>query len=348
MDDNPHTACPRWFARLLTTTVLVGWLLTTVAPQAFSQALTPTTPPGAGTENGPWSDWIETIFTLTAGYRTDTLNWHIAGNLQGTAPNVLSELTWSGLDILQLKLANRTVVRDRIHVRGHLDYGSVISGSNRDSDYAGDNRTQEFSRSLNGVDGHNVWDGQAGVGPGFKFFDSRFTICPMIGYAVSEQDLNIVDGNQVFTAPPATTPIGPFENLDSRYQTRWIGPWVGLDLLFSEPYTNGPICAVDVRLTGEYHRVDYDAEANWNLRTDFNHPVSFIHQADGEGFTAGAAINLALKNRWGIHVGMTFREMTADDGLDRTFYTDGSVVETSLEAVRWRTFTMEAGLSCRF
>jgi hypothetical protein len=332
----------------LATIVLVGWLLTICAPPAFAQALATTAPPGTRTDGGPLGDWIETTFTLTAGYRTDTLNWHIAGNLQGTAPNVLSELTWSGLDILQLKLANRTVVRDRIHIRGHLDYGSVVSGSNRDSDYAGDNRTQEFSRSLNAVDGHNVWDGSAGIGPGFGFFESRLTVCPMIGYAVSEQDLNIVDGNQVFTAPPATTPIGPFENLDSRYQARWVGPWVGLDLFFSAPYTHGPFASVDIRLTGEYHRVDYDAEANWNLRTDFNHPVSFIHQADGEGWAAGAAIHLALKNRWGIHVGMNLKEMTAGSGLDRTFYADGTVVETRLQDVRWRSVALEAGLSCRF
>ena len=348
MDVTPPIACSRWPARLLKTIVLVGWLLTIFAPQALSQALGPTAPPGASTDEGALSDWIEAIFTLTAGYRTDKLNWHIAGNLQGTAPDVLSELTWTGLEIFELKLANRTVVGKRFHLRGHLDYGTVISGDNRDSDYAGDNRTQEFSRSLNGVNGHNVWDGSVGAGPGFAFFESSLTICPMIGYAVSEQDLNIVDGNQVFTAPPATTPTGPFESLDSRYQTRWTGPWVGLDLLFSAPWTQGPFTAVDVRFTGEYHRLGYDAEANWNLRSDFNHPVSFVHEADGEGFAAGAAIRLAMQHRWGIHVGMQLREMTAGNGVDRTFYADGSVVETRLTDVRWRTFSLQAGLSCRF
>ncbi len=348
MKATPDIACPRWLARMLTTTVLTGWLLTIPASQAFSQALAPTAPPGTSTDEGTWRDWIDATFTLTTGYRTDKLNWNIAGNLQGTAPNVLSELTWAGLDILQLKLANRTVVKDRIHLRGHLDYGTVISGSNRDSDYAGDNRSQEFSRSVNGVDGHNVWDGSFGVGPGFSFFESRLTLCPMIGYAVSEQDLNIVDGNQVLTAPPATTPIGPFDNLNSRYQTRWIGPWIGLDLLFSAPCTQGPFSAVHVQLTGEYHRATYDAEANWNLRSDFNHPVSFIHEADGEGFAAGADVRLALKNRWGIHLGMNLREMTAGSGLDRTFTADGTVVDTRLNTVRWRAFSVEAGLSRSF
>jgi hypothetical protein len=41
--------------------------------------------------------------------------------------------------------------------------------------------------------------------PRFSFLNSTLVVCPMIGYAVSEQDLNIVDGYQAFTAPPAAT-----------------------------------------------------------------------------------------------------------------------------------------------
>ncbi|MBC2710186.1 MAG: hypothetical protein HGJ94_04040 [Desulfosarcina sp.] len=236
--------------------------------QVFSQPLEPEdhAPVEKANNDDSYFSWAAASFDLSAGYRTDKLNWHIAGNLQGSDPNVLSELTWSDLKIYQLKLANRTVIKNRIYVRGHLDYGTVVSGNNQDSDYNGDSRTQEFSRSLNGVDGNNVWDGSIGIGPRFSFFESTIVVCPMLGYAVSEQDLNIVDGYQDFTAPPATTPIGPITGLDSRYQTRWKGPWLGVDLLFSIPCTDGPFTKIGVMFTGEYHWVDYDAEANWNLR----------------------------------------------------------------------------------
>jgi hypothetical protein len=72
------------------------------------------------------TDGLPPRLILSAGYRTDTLNWHIAGNLQGTDPNVLSELTWSDLKIYQLKLANRTVIKNHVYLRGHLDFGAVI------------------------------------------------------------------------------------------------------------------------------------------------------------------------------------------------------------------------------
>ena len=99
---------------------------------------------------------------------------------------------------------------------------------------------------------------------------------------------------------------------------------------------------------GEYHWVDYDAEANWNLRSDFDHPVSFSHEADGNGFMAGAAILFEIKNRWGFHAGMNVKEMTTDTGLDRTYYADGTTGDTRLNEVRWRAFTFEAGVSRQF
>lgn len=314
-------------------------------PHAFSQPLAASDE--AEIDRAPLS-WATVNFDLSAGYRRDKLSWSIAGDLQGNNPNVLSELTWSDLSIYQLKLGNRTVIKDRVYVRGYLDYGTVVSGNNQDSDYAGDNRTQEFSRSINGVDGNHVWDASVGVGPRFSFLNSTLAICPMLGFAVSEQDLNIVDGYQVITAPPLTTPTGPINGLNSQFQTRWEGPWLGVDLFFLIPNTKGPFSNVGVMFTAEYHWVNYDAEANWNLREDFAHPVSFSQEADGSGYAAGAAILFEIKNRWGIHAGMNVREMTTDAGLDRTFYVDGTTDDTRLNEVRWRSFTFEAGVSYQF
>lgn len=330
--------------------LVIGWWLALPVSPAFSQPHEPenqvTVDPVEN--NKAYFSWASATFDLSAGHRNDKMNWNIAGNLQGSDPNVRSELTWSDLKIYQLKLTNRTVIKERVYVRGHLDYGTVVSGSNRDSDYNGDNRTQEFSRSLNGVDGNHVWDGSVGVGPRFSFFASSIVVCPLLGYAISEQDLNIVDGYQAFTAAPATTPTGPIAGLDSRFQTRWEGPWLGVDLLFSIPCTDGPFTALKVIFIGEYHWVDYTAEANWNLRTDFNHPVSFSQDAEGSGLVARAAILFEIKDRWGINVGMNVTDMTTDAGLDRTYFTDGTTGDTRLNTVRWQSFTFEAGVSFQF
>jgi len=336
--------------RYLVTTLILCLFVSLPVPRVFSQSPAPEDEATSGKikTGDAYLSWAALTFELSAGYRTDKLNWHIAGNAQGSDPNVRSELTWSDIKIYQLKLANRTVIKDRVYVRGHLDFGTVVSGSNRDSDFNGENRTQEFSRSLNGVDGNDVWDGSVGIGPRFSVFESTMIICPMLGYALSEQDLNIVDGFQTIAAPPATMPIGPILGLDSRYQTSWEGPWLGVDLLFSIPGTNTPFTKVGVMFTGEYHWVDYSAEANWNLREDYGHPVSFSHEAEGSGYVVGATILFEIKNRWGIHAGMNVKELTTDAGLDRTYYADGTTDDTRLNEVSWRSFTFEAGVSCQF
>lgn len=336
--------------RHFVTVLVLGLFFSLPVSQAFSQPREPENQAAAEKAKNAdsYSNWVAATFDLSIGYRTDKLNWHIAGNLQGSDPNVRSELTWSDLKIFQLQLANHTVIKDRVYVRGHLGYGTVVSGSNRDSDYNGNNRTQEFSRSLNKADGNHVWDGSVGIGPRFSFFESTVVICPMLGYAVSEQDLNIVDGYQALTAPPATAPIGPFTGLDSRYQTRWKGPWLGVDLLFSSPCTNGPFSQIGVMFFGEYHWVDYDAEANWNLRTDFAHALSFSHEAEGNGLVAGATLLFETKNRWAINVGMNVKEMTTDAGLDRIYFANGTTADTLLNEVQWRSFTFETGVSYQF
>ncbi len=337
--------------RPLVFTLLLGWICFTSLPQAYSAPPVPDNPIKTEPTQRSSTDlnWGTTTFDLSAGYRRDKLAWHIAGNLQGTNPNVRSELTWSDLDIYQLKLANRTVIKERVIVRGHFDYGAVTSGSNRDSDYNGDNRTQEFSRSLNGVDGNNVWDASVGIGPRFYFDSTGIEINPLIGYAVSEQDLNIVDGYQAISAlPPLTPPVGPIAGLDSRYQTRWRGPWIGADLSLSMPCTEGPFNRITLKLTYEYHWMDFDADADWNLRADYQHPVSFTHDADGTGYVIGMNILLAAANRWGLKLGVNMQKMTTDPGLDRIYYANGSTADTRLNEVEWRSFTVEAGLSYQF
>ncbi|HSO19109.1 MAG TPA: hypothetical protein VLT88_06610, partial [Desulfosarcina sp.] len=136
--------------------------------------------------------------------------------------------------------------------------------------------------------------------------------------------------------------------LDSRYETHWKGPWIGMDLLLSIPCSEGPFTHVGVILTGEYHWVDYAADANWNLRTDYRHPVSFSHEAEGRGFVAGVSIAFTKGRRWGVNVGMLYREMSTDPGLDRIYYADGTTADTRLNEVRWRSVSFDAGLSYRF
>jgi len=275
----------------------------------------------------------ETELGFGVGYRTDDLDWNIAGDLSGQNPNVLSELTWSDLSILQVKGGIKSSIR-RVYVRGSLGFGWILDGKNQDSDYAGDNRTLEFSRSNNSSDDGSVFDGSIGIG--YKILDKETVIAPVAGYSVHVQRLSITDGFQ--TIPP----LGPFPGLDSSYRTKWYGPWVGVDVShrFSDKFR--------IMTSFEYHWADYEAKANWNLRTDLAHPESFRHWADGEGIVASAEAVFTSKKLWPLHLVLEYQDWQTDPGLDTVYFSDGSQASTRLNEVNWRSLAIMVKTSYAF
>jgi hypothetical protein len=291
---------------------------------------------------------IGTNLEFGAGYRKDNLDWNIAGDINGNNPNILSELTWSDVDIFQLKGGIRSTISEVFYLRGSLGYGWVFDGENQDSDYSGDNRTLEWSRSNNSTDNGNVVDGTLGVGYQFKVAADRLKFIPLLGYSYSRQFYNITDGVQTVSepalAPPGSTPLplGPFPGLNSTYEAEWWGPWVGLDLLFD--------VSEKVTLFGgvEYHWANYNGEADWNLRSDFAHPKSFEHDSDGTGILVSVGGEVHLSKPWYLSLNINYQDWSTDPGLDRLFFSDGSTTETRLNEVNWDSFAILLGLTYRF
>ncbi|MGD8686846.1 MAG: autotransporter domain-containing protein, partial [Syntrophobacterales bacterium] len=222
---------------------------------------------------------IEAEIGLSAGYREDEFDWNIAGNSNGKNPNILSELTWDDLQIFQVGVHAKTVIGPGFYLRGIFNYGWIYDGDNQDSDFAGDDRTFEWSRSNNNADDDDVLDASLGIGYQFRLAEDKCMFTPLVGYSYHEQNLRLTDGVQTVSepglAPPGVTPppLGPFAGLDSKYEAEWKGPWVGLDLSLR------PTEKLTMMATFEYHWADYEAKAKWNLRTDLNQPKSFTHDA---------------------------------------------------------------------
>lgn len=290
-------------------------------------------------------------FDVSLGYREDRLSWNIAYDLSGAStPNILSELTWTSLHSAQIKLGADYTHRSGIHLQGSAAYGRIDNGDNQDSDYFGDNRTLEFSRSNNKTDGDNVRDASVAVGYRIAAFEgnrrSNTYTTLLLGYSRHEQHLRITGGNQTVETPGLTPPLGPFGGLNSTYQTQWKGPWVGLHLLSEE--RNGFASFLNL----DHHQADYYAEADWNLRTDFQHPVSYTHSADGAG--DGIAIGFIAgrrddrPNTWVMTFTWEYQRWTTDPGLDRTFFSDGTTADTRLNDVTWTSSSVSLGLQRRF
>ena len=281
------------------------------------------------------SSEIEVRLDLTNSYRIDNLNWNIAGDIYGDNPNILSELTWTDLEIYQLK-AGAEVFINNCSLQGSLAFGWISKGNNQDSDYTGDDRTGEYSRSNNSTDGDNVLDTSVGLGYRFILWSGRIGITPLAGLSYHKQNLRITDGYQTI---PAT---GSFPDLDSTYQARWMGPWLGLDLLI----------AIGRRLSFStslaYHRADYYAQADWNLITIFAHPISYTHEANAAGLVLSVELEYFLTGFWSIKAGLDYQRWYTGAGIDRTFLDSGLTVVTRLNEVNWNSLALSAGVSLNF
>ncbi len=275
---------------------------------------------------------------LTQGYRNHNLDWNIAGS----TVNVLSELTWHDLHMYETRgeVGYTTTAFSRIPLLFDLDMGVgwVVEGEGQDSDYLGNNRTSEFSRSFSSADGSHTLDLSLGVGPVYEP-SSRFRLIPKVGYYVHHTGIDITDGVQVISSPPQMTPLGPFSGLNSTYDAFWHGPFVGLQCDF------GLSEAWSVSLEGTVYYADYYAEANWNLRTDFAHP-SFEHEADGFGYRVAAEFEkkLAVKGlkkdtQAGFVFGLVYEQGETDSGTDRTFFAIGTQTVQHLNEVNWSSFS---------
>lgn len=268
------------------------------------------------------------------GYRRDHLCWSIQG-YKGN-PNKLSELTFRDLDIFQIGFDFQALTYNNIYVRANIDYGWILSGQVQDSDYAGSNRTKEFSRSLSKCNDDNVFDFTIGLGYLFDICDTGFTIAPLAGYSYNRQNLRFREGQTIINVffPDE---IGPFEGLNSTYQAGWNTGWLGVDLGY-------PVaCNFWLFANYEYHLGTYKARANWNLRDDF--AGDFIHKANTyNGNVLNAGVEYLLCDSWTVGLAGCYQFWKTQIGTDvtRVITEDYGIVplQTKLNPVEWRSYSI--------
>jgi hypothetical protein len=291
---------------------------------------------------------------LQGGYRLDDLDWNIASDFAGSTPNILSELSWSDLETYQVSTNGQLVSGNKnfpvlMKLRWDFGYGFIFGGDNQDSDYFGDNRTLEFSRSNNNSDDGSMIDATVGVGPHFYSANKRFNLSILFGYSYHEQNLTMTDGNQTIdTVVPFQ--LGIFSGLDSSYETQWWGPWLGVDLEVK------PTDKLTIASFFEFHFAEYEAKANWNLRSDFAHPVSFEHWGDGDygpsdgyGIVVGLNFGVNISKFWAVNIGAKYQQWKVENGIDRVYWSDGTPPsDTRLNEVNWKSLSAALGLTYRF
>lgn len=270
-------------------------------------------------------------FSMATGWRKDEIDWNIAGNLDGEAPSVLAEYKWPEVNTWVSSVEAGVVLADKFVVDTAFAYGQTQDGFNEVAEYDGENRTRMATLTETQSDEGYSYDGSVGLGllvdlkrnKNFKSFDS-FYMKMLGGYSYHTQYLSMTDGNETFNAYEAAD--GAYDGLDSTYEMRWQGPWMGLELRGTEDKLSSM-----ARL--KYHYFDYYGEGDLNLQPDFQHPKSFDHNAQGTGLSVDLGVGYRLTPSWDVNLVWSMKDWQIQNGTDRLYLNDGSVLDTRLNEV---------------
>jgi hypothetical protein len=132
------------------------------------------------------------------------------------------------------------------------------------------------------------------------------------------------------------------DKLYNNYDAQWKGAWLGIDALI------GLGDALSLNATAEYHRIEYTAVANWNLRTDLSHPLSFTHVANGHGVLLSTGVSYRLSRNLMLHAILEQQHWVTDEGVDQTYFSYGTTSNYTLNPVSWDSRSVSLGAIYQF
>lgn len=235
-------------------------------------------------------------FELSAGPAMDVndFRWSIAGNLQGHSPNVLSELKFNAITSIGgfIKATYRPV--KWLYVNTSYQKNGTVSGAVTDTDYGLDNRSgityhEEFTSDKGFME--DLSAGLTSAVPVAK----NVVLKGGAGYRQSSQKYFLLDERDA--------------RLQTTYRARWLGPTV----LIGAAYTRRRF-GLNLAVTGQI--VSYKGKANWNLRSEFKHPVSFIQEANGYAIEPKLELTYRLNKVLSIWLNGTMGSMRTGEGID--------------------------------
>jgi hypothetical protein len=261
-----------------------------------------------------------------SGYQQENFHWSIAGNIQGQNPNVYSELKWRDLKGTVLSAHLNANIWNNLFITGGYFRSNIHSGKVNDTDYGADNRTNPvYNQNFEDNKGYSDrWN----AGLAWQFFkQNTVSVRPELGYTQSRQDLYLSDEN------------GQYSTLNSSYAAQWKGPYVKLNANWHI------IPRLKLNADVQYTQATYDAKADWNLITQFQHPVSYTHTANGYGLDANANIAYHITTFLSVYIGGGYFNRQTGKGTDRLYLSNGQTDNTQMNGAFSNGYKLTGGLS---
>ena len=249
-------------------------------------------------------------FSIEAGpeYRTEDFRWSIAGNMQGTNPNILSELIFKPVNAFGFYTNGRVNLTEKFSLNVHYNRLFTYDGEVTDFDYNDDNRTDPKTQLYLQSDKGDMRT--VGMQFNYHFFNNNnFAATTGLGYNHTKELFYLTNDND---------PL-----LQSTYRANWDGPNLALKGLFDFGHFN-----LGAGVTGHY--LFYNAKANWNLVEEFQHPVSFRHKAQGHGFDYRLTFGLRPLSFLNIGLHLLHSNWKTGYGTDKLYMASGDIYNARL------------------
>ena len=165
------------------------------------------------------NETIQASVEINQRHITVDASWNTASDITGNStPNVLSELSFE--DVIATPIGFKGEIRFNTQYSQWLFGVDVVDGKFNDgevtdSDYAGDDRTDEWSRSESDIAGNDIHNVKAYIGWGRERKKYRFAF--LAGLNTSKQSFRMQNGEQLLCNSPCTVGIGEFSGLNSVY-----------------------------------------------------------------------------------------------------------------------------------
>jgi len=274
-------------------------------------------------------------FSIETGYTNESLVWNFAAN----GIDVLSELSFEESEFVFTKLGLEHDINEKWLAGGYFGYGSALEGWVQDSDYNGNGRTLEFSRSISSTDDSSFIDTGVYVGKKYQI-NTATTYTPKLEYSLLYQKYTIKDGEQIIDTV-APVQLGSIAGLDSSYTSFWNTGFLGTDIDY----------ALNDKTTlgfGAYLGLGYYyGEGRWNLRADLE-DKSFEHT--GAFWATKLSVNLKhkLNENYEMFGGYRYTYSYLENGDNVQFLTDGTRPKSNLNEVERVENRVNIGVSYRF
>ena len=267
--------------------------------------------------------------SLNTGYQSENFGWSIAGNLNGQNPNIYSELKWDHLQEIKYSSYLTYRIAHNFYFLGGYDHDFILSGEVSDIDYGSDNRTMPINQGK--FQDNRGYSDQAFIGVGMTILkNTKSQIALESGYISTHQSLYILGiGDQ-------------YPDLNTTYFTTWKGIFLTeiIEYIISKKFR------LEEKVS--YNQLNYQAKANWNLITQFAHPISYRDNASGYNLLLRPAIIYQLSKQLAINLSGAISHSQTGTGADRLYVANGTVEETQFNRAKGNTVQLTTGLALGF